>query len=50
MQPILVAILLVVLTFIASFGRKLYNARMIFIRMRRRGVVSNHAHEENFIT
>lgn len=50
MQPILVAIFLIVLTVLASFGRKVYNARMIFIRMRRRGVVSSHARYENFFT
>jgi hypothetical protein len=46
MQPILVAILLVGLTLLISFYRKLYDARTVFIRMRKRGVVSSHVFEK----
>lgn len=40
MQPVYVATLLVALTLLCSFSIKLYHARMLFIQMRKQGVVS----------
>jgi hypothetical protein len=42
MQPIVVAVLVMAFTFVASFYRKLHAARTVFIQMQKKGLVSNY--------